>query len=216
MVVGGVGVDRCAHAPWAKLKSLKALRAAAPLQLATKCLRGFRVERTSPRSWTLLYFFVIVFFFFPSSSSSSPTTACARIYRDAAFVHGEEQEGTQLPPAPQPGGRLQQAGHHPGTHLLRLVTANIAGKILFAATTTRRFNTVMNMLECDDECMRSFMSTRHVFAILIEISVASEINLFLLTSPFRKLGGRYDLCSVFGSHCSKYILHITMQTNRTA
>lgn len=61
----GGGGDRCAHAPWAKLKSLKALRAAAPLQLATKSLRGFRVERTSPRSWTLFYFLVIVFFFHP-------------------------------------------------------------------------------------------------------------------------------------------------------
>lgn len=47
----------------------------------------------------------------------SPPSTSAR-FRNASFVHGEEQEGAQLPPAPESGGRLQQAGHHPGTHML--------------------------------------------------------------------------------------------------
>lgn len=53
-------------------------------------------------------------FYFPPPSTSAR-------FRDASFVHGEEQEGAQLPPAPGSGGRLQQAGQHPGTHMLRSV-----------------------------------------------------------------------------------------------
>lgn len=88
-------------------------------------------------------------FFFCSPVLLPLQQLCARRYRDASFVHGEKQEGAQLPPAPQPGGRLQQAGHHPATHLLRLVHCKIKhqSKFPFPARTTQRFNKKMTAWE---------------------------------------------------------------------
>lgn len=52
------------------------------------------------------------------SVSAAPASLCCHI-RDASFLHGEEQEGAHLPPAPELRGRLQPAGHASGTHMLR-------------------------------------------------------------------------------------------------
>lgn len=95
---GGGRVDRSAHAPCAQVAISKSSRAAAPPQSQIESLRGVSELRGLLDSTAAGFksFFLIYNFF----------CNCLCRYRNASFVHGEEQEGAQLPPAPQPGGRL--------------------------------------------------------------------------------------------------------------